>query len=301
MIARWFTRRFVAYSSLLMLLGLGALPAAAQTGGGGLRYDPGASPAQDMIKQTGLEQKLDSQVPVDALQFREETGNVTPLSAYFGKKPVLLMMPFYQCTGICTTELNGLVKALQKIRYKPGSEFNVVIVSINPKEGPLLAKGKKEDYLQLYGHPETADGWHFLTGDEANIRRLADAVGYHYVYDARTDRYSHPAGLMVLTPQGKVSRYFYGAEYNPRDLRFALMDASENKIGSLVEEIQLFCFHYDPATGKYGLVIMRVLQLAGALTVLCLGGFLTLMFRYERRRGQLLPPEAPEQMRADLK
>jgi len=287
--------------TLLCLAALCAVaPAGAQLGSASAR-NPTLDPGRDMINATGLDQKLDAQVPLDT-PFRDETGKVVPLSAFIHDKPVMLVMPFYKCTGVCTLELNGMVKAFKNLRFQPGKEFDVVIVSINPKEGPELAAAKKQQYLQLYGHPETAKGWHFLTGEEANIHRLADAVGFRYIYDAKFDRYSHPAGLMVITPQGKLSRYFYGSDYNPRDMRFALMEASENRIGSFVEAIQLYCFHYDPTTGKYGLVITRIIQIAGAATVLILGGLIFLLFRYERKhRIGALAPKPQSQMPADIR
>jgi protein SCO1/2 len=277
---------------------LAVAPAGAQLGSAGLKqppFDPTLDPTRQMNSQTRLEQKLDAQVPLD-LPFRDETGKVVPLSAFFDQKPVVLMMPFYKCTGQCTLELNSMVQCFRKLKFTPGNEFNVVIVSINPKEGPELATAKKQTYLAMYGHPETANGWHFLTGEQNSIQQLADAVGYHFTYDLKLDRYSHPIGMMILTPQGKTSRYFYGAEYSPRDMRFALIDASANKIGSLVDEIQLLCFHYDPTTGKYGLLISRVIQGAGIFTVLLLGSFIFMMFRFERRKGQAAPPAAPPQI-----
>ncbi len=272
---------------------LAVMPAGAQSGSlQGSQSDPTLNPTRQMNSQTKLEQKLDSQVPLD-LPFRDETGKVLPLSTYFGQKPVVLMMPFYRCTGQCTTELNGMVQVFRKLKFAPGNEFNVVIVSINPKEGPDLAAAKKQTYLGMYGHPETANGWHFLTGEQDSIQKLADAVGYHYTYDLKVERYSHPIGMMILTPEGKVSRYFYGADYNPRDMRFALVDASDHKIGSLVDEIQLLCFHYDPTTGKYGLLISRIITFSGIVTVLLLGSFIFMMFRYERRAGTLTLPKTP--------
>lgn len=297
-VAHRFQHSLLCLAALCLVAPAGAQLGSSQTDGSRSNYT--MDPTRDLIKATRLEQKLDAQVPLD-IPFRDETGKVVPLSTFIKDKPVMLVMPFYQCTGVCTLELNGMIKAFKSLRFKPGKEFDVVIVSINPKEGPELAASKKQSYLAMYGHPETANGWHFLTGEEANIQRLAQAVGFHYIYDAEHDRYSHPAGLMVITPQGKLSRYFYGSDYSPRDMRFALMEASENHIGSVVEEIQLYCFHYDPVTGKYGLVITRIIQLAGAATVLILGSFIFLMLRYERRQNRAtLPPKSQNQMPADL-
>jgi protein SCO1/2 len=288
----------VKLSVACLAAALAVCPAGAQQGLNAYQSDPTLDPTRQMNSTTRLEQKLDAQVPLD-LPFRDETGQVVPLKTYFGQKPVILMMPFYKCTGQCTTELNGMVQCFRKLKFKPGDDFNVVMVSINPKEMPPLAAAKKQTYLGMYGHPETADGWHFLTGEQSSIQQLASAVGYHYTYDLKVERYSHPIGMMILTPEGKVSRYFYGAEYSPRDMRFALMDASAHKIGSLADEIQLYCFHYDPTTGKYGLLVNRIIMVAGIFTVLLLGSFILIMFRAERRQGTP-PPATPPQMPANV-
>jgi len=239
----------------------------------------------DLGKQVGLDQKLNAQVPLD-VTFRDETGATVPLRKYFGTKPVVLVLPFYTCPGICALELDGMVKAFRGMDLTMGKDYQVVTISINPRETPSLAAAKHSEYASLYAKPGADTGWHFLVGSDANIHAVANAVGFRYVYDKANDQYAHPAGIIVLTPDGRTSHYFYGVDYMPRDLRFALITASRGRIGSLVDQLKLFCYHIDPATGKYGLLISRVLQLAGGATVLALGSFMTLMFLHDRRRAR---------------
>jgi|SRR5579871_2990681 len=260
------------------------------------QFSPSQGGTVDVARQVGLDQKLNAQLPLDTV-FRDETGKAVPLKTYFGEKPVVLVLPFYKCPGICTTELEGMVKAFRSpdLHRKLGDDFEAVTISINPKETPDLAAAKKSEYLQLYTHPRATDpsaeaGWHFLTGDLDSIQKVTRAVGFRYFYDPKTDQYAHPAGLIVLTPQGKVSRYLYGAVYRPFDLRLALAEASQNKIGSPVEQILLLCYHYDPIRGKYGLVVMNVIKLAGFTTVALLGGSILLMLRWEKRHAS--PPSS---------
>lgn len=237
-----------------------------------------------LSREITIEQKLNEQVPLN-LTFRDETGQEVQLKQYFGKKPVLLTLVYYECPSLCGLVLQGLLKSLRVINYTPGDQFEIVTVSINPKETPQLAAAKKQNFLKEYGRLDAAKGWHFLTGEEDQIRQLADAVGFRYVYDPKSGQYAHAAGIMLLTPGGKVARYFYGIEYSPRDLRMGIMDASQGKVGSPVEKVILFCFQYDPSTGKYSLAIIRVIQLASVLTVLVLGGFIsTQMYREKRRQ-----------------
>ncbi len=237
-----------------------------------------------LSREITIEQKLNEQVPLN-LTFRDETGQEVQLKQYFGKKPVLLTLVYYECPSLCGLVLQGLLKSLRVINYTPGDQFEIVTVSINPKETPQLAAAKKQNFLKEYGRLDAAKGWHFLTGEEDQIRQLADAVGFRYVYDPKSGQYAHAAGIMLLTPGGKVARYFYGIEYSPRDLRMGIMDASQGKVGSPVEKVILFCFQYDPSTGKYSLAIIRIIQLASVLTVLVLGGFIsTQMYREKRRQ-----------------
>lgn len=229
-----------------------------------------------------FEQRLNITLPLDAT-FRDEAGRAVKLGDYFGKRPVVLAFVYYECPMLCTFVLNGLVKGLKPVRFDPGREFDVVIISISPKETPALAAEKKLAYLREYGRAETGAGWHFLTGEESQIRRVTDSAGFQYQYDPASGQYAHASGVMVATPQGKLFRYFYGIEYAPRDLRLALVEASQNKIGTAVDQVLLYCFHYDPTTSKYGLVITRVIRLAGTATVLALGLLLFVMFRRDRR------------------
>jgi protein SCO1/2 len=254
-------------------------PSAAQLG------DP-MSPTQnigvrpELLKDVGIDQKLNDTIPLN-LTFRDERGNTVELAQYFGSKPVILSLVYYSCPMLCTQILNGLDRSLKNIPMTIGTDFNVVTVSIDPTERPVLADAKHELYVGMYGRPGAAEGWHFLTGDEPQIKRLADAVGFRYAYDSDSKMYAHASAIMVLTPEGKISRYFYGVSYPERDLRLGLVDASEGKIGSPVDAVLLFCYHYDPHTGKYGLLISRVIQLAGALTVLFGGIALVILFRGE--------------------
>ncbi len=234
----------------------------------------------------GIDQKLDEQVPLNTM-LKDEAGRDVPLSTYFSKgKPVLLVPVYYRCPMLCTQILTGVESTLKAVTFDPGKDFEVVAVSIDPKDTPELAAAKKQTYLHRYARPNTANGWHFLTGTEANVRPLMDAIGYHYKYDPKTDQYAHASGIMVLTPDGRVSRYFYGVEYAPRDVRLGLVEASQNKIGSPVDAVLLFCFHYDPATGKYGAIAMNLLRASAALFALIGGTFLLIVIRRDVRNGR---------------
>jgi protein SCO1 len=235
------------------------------------------------LQGVGIEQKLDQLVPLN-LMFRDEASRPVPLSTFFHGKPVLLALVYYRCPMLCTQILNGVVSSLKAVSFNPGQDFEVVSVSFDPKDTSDLATEKKASYLKRYGRANTANGFHFLTGDEASIKSLTDAVGFHYKYDPVTDQFAHASGIMILTPEGRVSRYFYGVEYAPRDVRLGLVEASANKIGTPVDEILLFCFHYDPGTGKYGAIAMNTLRVAGGGFVLICGGFLLLAWRREHRR-----------------
>jgi len=238
-----------------------------------------------MLREVGIDQKLSAPLPLE-LSFQDETGKAVQLQQYFGKKPVILAFVYYECPMLCTQVLNGLLESLKTLSFDVGKEFNVVTVSFDPGETPKLAAEKKASYLKQYERAGTEQGWHFFTGDSAAIRQLTSAVGFRYKYDAVTDQFAHASGIMVITPQGKIARYFYGIEYPARDLRLALVEASENKIGSLVDQVLLYCFHYDPSIGKYGLVIMNVLRLAGIATVMALGTFMIVMFRRDRKAAK---------------
>jgi len=229
----------------------------------------------------GIDQHLGAAVPLD-LPFRNEMGETVTLGAAMQAKPTVLALVYYKCTMLCPLLLDGMVRALKAMSFDAGREFEVVVVSINPRETPLLAAMKKQETLSRYPRRHAEQGWAFLTGEEASIRALTGAVGFRYSYDAKADEYAHPAGLVLLTPGGKVARYFYGIEFSPRDLRLGLVEAADERIGSPVDQVLLLCYHYDPLTGKYGFAIMSALRLAGAVTVLCLGVFMVIMFRRER-------------------
>lgn len=242
----------------------------------------------DNVEQTGIlrevayDQRLNSQLPLD-LMFRDETGQSVSLRQYFGDKPVILSLAYYECPMLCTLVLNGLTSALRALSFDIGKEFNVVTVSFNPKETHELAAAKKAAHLKEYRRPGAEKGWHFLTGDEASIKALTEAVGFKYAWDEQTKQYAHAAGIVVATPQGRLSHYFYGVEFSPRDLRLGLVEAADGKIGSAVDQFLLFCFHYDPATGSYSTVALNFVRAGGALTVVLLGSFIFLMLRRERR------------------
>jgi protein SCO1 len=234
----------------------------------------------ELLKDVGIDQKLNDEIPLD-LKFRDEHGQTVELARYFGSKPVILTLVYYNCPMLCTQVLNGLDRTLKLLPMDIGKDFNVMTVSIDPTERPVLAEAKQAMYTGMYGRPGAAEGWHFLTGDEPEIKHLAQAVGFRYAYDAESKQFAHASVIMMLTPEGRLSRYFYGIEYPQRDVRLGLVEASQGKIGSAIDQVLLFCYHYDPHTGKYGLLISRVIQLAGVLTVLAGGICLFFLFRGE--------------------
>jgi len=235
-----------------------------------------------ILRGVGIDQKLNEQVPLD-LQFHDETGKTVRLGDYFGQKPVILSLVYYDCPMLCAMVLNGLLESLKQLRFNVGDQFNVVTVSFDSTEKPSLAAAKKAVYAGLYGRPGASENWHFLTGDEKAIRQLTQAVGFRYNYDPATKQYVHATGIMVLTPQGRLARYFYGIKYPAGNLRLGLVEASQGKIGSPVDEILLYCCQYDPQTGKYSLIISRAIKIAAGFTVLCLGTMILLLFRGGRQ------------------
>jgi protein SCO1 len=230
------------------------------------------------LKNVGIEQHLDEQIP-PGLVFRDEAGNPVRLGDYFGEKPMILNLVYYQCPMLCGEVLSGLESALRVLKFDVGKEFDVLTVSFDPKETPEMAAEKKAQYLKRYGRPSAEQGWHFLTGPQASIDALTKAAGFQYQYDPKTGQFAHATAIMVLTPQGKIAQYYYGVEFAPKDLRLGLIQASQNKIGTVVDQMLLYCYHYDPNTGKYGAIISRILKLAAGATVLVLGTFLVVMFR----------------------
>ena len=239
------------------------------------------------LEGVGIDQRLNSQLPLD-VNLRDEYGRNVKLRDYFQSgKPVLLAPVYYRCPMLCTQILNGVAGSLKAVSLVPGQDFEVVAVSFDPKDTAEIAAAKKQMYLKRYGRANSANGWHLLTGDEAQVKQLMDAAGYHYRYDPKTDQYAHASGIMLVTPEGRLSRYFYGIEYAPRDVRLGLVEASQNKIGNPVDQILLFCFHYDPATGKYGAVAMNIVRAAGAGFVLICGGFLAIVLRRDVRNSRV--------------
>ena len=234
----------------------------------------------NILQGVGFEQRIGSQVPLDAT-FTDETGKTAPLRAYFGKVPVVLIMAYYRCPVLCSQVMSGATAALKKAGFEIGDQFKVLTVSFDPTDTPAAAATTKETYMQQYGDPKAIAGWHFLTGQEAQIKELTDAIGFHYNYDPKTHLFAHAAGLVVLTPEGKVSKYFYGVGFVGRDLRLALIQSSQEKLGSVSDQILLFCCSYDPATGKYETIISRILALAGALTILVIAGGLLFLHRLD--------------------
>lgn len=236
------------------------------------------------LKQVAIDQRLNEQVPL-GLAFRDEDGRQVTLGDYFGKRPVILTLAYYECPMLCTLVLNGLTKSLKTMSFDPGDEFEIVTVSFDPRDTPATARAKKDTYVKEYGREGAAEGWHFLTGDEASIHALTEAVGYHYNWVPGENQFAHAAAIMVLTPDGKLARYFYGVEYAPRDLRLGLVEAGRGEIGSPIDQLLLYCYHYDPMTGTYGAVAMNLVRAGGALTVLALGVFIAVMRRREHALG----------------
>ena len=237
---------------------------------------PTSSNLPPLLRDVGIDQKLNSQVPLD-LVFRDESGSEVTLGQYFGQKPVVLVLAYYDCPMLCTIVLKGVLHSVKELKYNIGREFEIVTVSFDPTEKPSLAAAKKAIYVGLYGRPNAGAGWHFLTGDEPSIRQLTQAVGFRYNYDAQTKQYFHATGIMVLTPDGHLARYFYGIQYPSGNLRLGLVEASQGKIGSPVDQVLLYCSQYDPATGKYSVIVSHVLKLAALATVLSLGGLVLAM------------------------
>lgn len=270
----------ISTAILMLLIGsamaLGETPADRQAGIAASVLPPG-------LRNVGLDQRLNQQIPL-YLEFRDDDGRTVTLSSYFRSKPVILALVYFQCPMLCTQVLNGLVASLRGMSLESGRDFEVIAVSINPAEGPDLARRKKEEYLRRYAKSST--GWHFFTGSESQIQGLARSVGFRYAWDERSRQFAHATAIMVLTPEGKLSRYFYGIEYAPRDLRLGLVEASQNRIGSPVDQLLLFCYHYDPKTGKYSAAVMNIVRFGGVLTVLVLGLLLALMWRRDIGRSK---------------
>jgi protein SCO1 len=236
-------------------------------------YDPASSEPNGLpeaLKTIGIEQKLGNQLPLDT-QFKDESGNMVKLGSFFGNgRPVVVAFVYYECPMLCNQVLNGLTGSLKGISFDAGKEFDVVAISFDAKEfdKPDLAKNKKANYLERYGRPGSEKGWHFLTGTEESIAAVTSAAGFSFKWDEKSGQFAHAAGVMVATPEGKMSRYYYGIDYSPKDLKFGIMESAESKVGNPAEQLLLYCYHYDPATGKYGLAILRVMRLGGIVTLI---------------------------------
>jgi len=243
------------------------------------------------LKKVGIDQRLNEQIPLDAI-FKDEQGRDVRLGQFFNGKPVVLSLVYYSCPMLCTQVLNGMLSSFRQVSFNIGEQFEVVTVSFDSRETPQLASAKKQTYIKGYNRANAEAGWHFLTGDEANIKQLTEAVGFRYAWDEQTKQFAHASGILVLTPEGKIARYFYGIEYSPKDLRLGLVEASQNKIGTPVDALMLYCYHYDPATGKYGAVVMNIMRLAGVLTLVLIVGML-LLLRKRSSRGATVSEARP--------
>ena len=267
---------------LAIVLSLLPTIASAQGEAPGLRPAP-APPSSQMpaaLQKVAFEQRLNEQLPLD-LPFRDENGATVRLGNYFGRKPVVLAFVYYECPMLCTQVLNGLESAMRVIDESIGREFDVVTVSFDPRETSVLASGKKKAYLDRYQRAGAEQGWHFLTGEQASIDALTKAAGFSFYWDDQTQQFAHASGIVVATPAGRLSRYFFGIDYSARDLKFALIESSSEKIGSLADRLLLYCYHYDPATGNYGFLAMRAVRLGGAVTLVALFGFIVVSIRRE--------------------
>ena len=249
-----------------------------------VRPDP-AMPSNQVpiaLSKVSFEQRLNQQLPLD-VEFKDESGRTVRLGEFYGRRPVVLAFVYYECPMLCTQVLNGLESALRVLNESIGKEFDVVTVSFDPKETPVLAAGKKKAYLERYKRPEAEQGWHFLTGDQASIDALTKAAGFNYSWDEATHQFAHASGIIVTTPAGKVARYFFGIDYSPRDVKFALIESSNEKIGTLADQLLLYCYHYDPTKGNYSFMAMRAVRIGGALTILALVGFVFVSIRRDHQ------------------
>jgi protein SCO1/2 len=262
----------------LIMLGSLSFAAFGQNMSTGL-LSPPANVRPPGLKNVGIQQNLNGQIPADLI-FKDETGKTVRLGDYFGQKPMILSLVYYKCPMLCGEVLSGLSSALKVLKFNVGDEFNVLTVSFDPNDTPELGAAKKAEYMERYGRPGAGAGWHFLTGPQGSIDALTKAAGFQYQYDPKTEQFAHSTAIMVLTPEGKIAQYYYGVEYAPKDLRLGLIQASQNKIGTVVDQVLLYCYHYDPNTGKYGAVISRILQLSAMATVLILGAFMVVLFRH---------------------
>jgi len=249
-------------------------------------HAPAQTLTDSQLSEIRFNQKLNSRISLD-LQFRDEDERTVPLRNYFGKRPVILVLGYYECPMLCTLTFNGMVEGLNDMKWSIGDQFTVVHLSIDPKETPALASAKKQTYLKRYGRAGAASGWHFLTGQESAIRQLADQVGFHFAYDPAVKQYAHPSGLVILTPDGTISKYFFGVKFAPNELYASLQAASERKVGSPIERLILLCFHYSPLHGRYGSLIITTLRILGIVTLAGMAWFFAAMIRAENRKRRV--------------
>ncbi len=277
------TRHLLASTALAVMAGVSVF---AQPDAPGLK--PAAGPPSNAmppaLQQIRFDQKLDAQLPLDAV-FKDEHGSTVRLGDYFGARPVVLAFVYYECPMLCNQVLNGLVSGIGPLDETVGTDFDVVAISFDARETPVQAAAKKATYTDNYRRPGSERGWHFLTGDETAIKRVTDAAGFQFAWDAATQQFAHASGVVVATPDGRLSRYLFGIEYPPRDLKFALMDSSAGTIGSVVDQVLLYCYHYEPATGTYSLVAMNAVRMGGVVTMLALVGFVGISLRRDGRAG----------------
>jgi protein SCO1 len=287
-------RRKVRLAGIFALAGSATLLSAQVSSYGDKQVGP-ANTKSPILDKVGIAQRLNQQLPL-SLTFTDDAGKQVRLGDYFGKRPAILALVYYQCPMLCSEELNGLVSALQMVSFRPGKDFDIIVESIDPTEGTDLAASKKRTYLKRYGHPETADGWHFLTGTQPNIDALTQAVGFGYTKipgpDGKLTQFAHASSIQIVTPQGKLAQYYMGVEYSPKDMRLGLVEASSNRIGSPVDNILTYCYHYDPGTNKHSLIVARVVQLGGFVTLFSLGGFMWVMFRRDVRHDHVPAKES---------
>lgn len=270
---------------LSRMMGLVVLVAAALSGS--VRSQAGASEGRiDLVRDVDIEQRLGAKLPLE-VDFLDEHGRATSLAELLGERPAILALVYYECPMLCNEVLNGLLETLRALPLELGQDFEIVMLSIDPLETPELARRKRDAYLEQFGREVDERAWHALTGAQASIDALASAVGFRYRYDPEIDEYAHGAAIYVVTPDGRLARYLYGIEYAPRDLRLALVEASDGKIGGWAEKVMMLCYHYDPLTGKYGFAIMNTVRALGLLTVGLIAGFLCVSLRREKRRRQL--------------
>jgi protein SCO1 len=273
----------ISWIGAALTIALLAVSSSAQINSGIMSQPANTRPPR--LENVGIEQHLDAQVPPD-LTFIDDTGKTVKLGDYFGRKPLILNLVYFNCTMLCGEELAGLASAMRLIKFDVGNEFDVITVSFDPRETPAMAAEKKKDYVGRYGRANATTGWHFLTGQAESINALTKAVGFQYQYDPRSNQFAHATAIMVLTPQGHISRYFYGVDFPPKDLRMGLVEASQNKIGNAVDAVLLYCYHYDPETGKYGAVIGNILRLGAGVTILLIGGLILTLWRLDRSAAQ---------------